>query len=99
VVGVFIFGSVRFLSKIVTKPNFFLKKSKPIQTDRFQFGSVMFFRTKTGSNRFWLGLTRFFPVWLDFFDLAQFWLGCFPVFSVQARFGSVFSVLSLKNQN
>jgi hypothetical protein len=54
---VIIFGSVRFLSKKVTKPNlFFLKKTatepKVVQTDR-----VRFFRTKTSSNRFgWVGL-------------------------------------------
>jgi len=49
-VGVFIFGSVRFLSKKITKPNFFLKNR-----NRFKptgFGSVRFCRAKTGSNRF-----------------------------------------------
>jgi hypothetical protein len=51
---VIIFGSVRFLSKKVTKPKlfFFEKKTetepKPGQTDRFRFG----FLGKTGSNRF-----------------------------------------------
>jgi hypothetical protein len=53
---VIIFGSVRFLSKKVTKPIFFLKKTKPEpkpgQTDRFRFGSV--FRAKTCSNQFGL---------------------------------------------
>jgi hypothetical protein len=44
-IGVIIFGSVRFLSKKITKPIlFFLKKTepelKPGQTDRFRFGSV-----------------------------------------------------------
>jgi hypothetical protein len=43
-VGLIIFGSVRFLSKKVTKPKFFFfeKKTetepKPGQTDRFRFG-------------------------------------------------------------
>ena len=51
---------------------------KPVQTDRFRFGSVWFFRTKTGSNRFGsvfrFGsvLARFFPVWLGFFALPLF---------------------------
>jgi hypothetical protein len=35
----FRFGSVRFLSKNITKLKLlFLKKSKPVQTDRFRFG-------------------------------------------------------------
>jgi len=43
--GVIIFGSVRFLSKKLTKLNFFFEKKtetepKPGQTDRFRFGSV-----------------------------------------------------------
>jgi hypothetical protein len=55
-VGVIIFGSVRFLSKKVTKPNFifFEKKTetepKPGQTDRFRFGF----------------LGQKLPVWLGF---------------------------------
>ena len=90
-----IFGSVRFLSKKVTKPNFFfLKKkteteSKPGQTDRFRFGSVQFFREKTGSNRFWLGffgLARFFRFWLGFSGLARFGSVFFRFF---VGFGSV----------
>jgi hypothetical protein len=90
-VGVFIFGSVRFLSKKVTKPIFLKKKTelKPVQTDRFRFGSVRFFREKTGSKRF-DSVFRFGSV------LAQFFI---RFFSVQVRFGSVFSVSGLKNQN
>jgi hypothetical protein len=57
-VGVFIFGSVRFLSKKVTKPNFKKKKLKPVQTDRFRFG--------------FLEQNRFKPVWLGFFGLLRF---------------------------
>jgi hypothetical protein len=59
---------------------------KPGQTDRFRFGSVWFFRAKTGSNRFdsvfpvlarfFPVLARFFSVWLGFSGLARF----FPVF-------------------
>ena len=93
-----IFGSVRFLSKKVTKPKFFFfeKKTetepKPGQTDRFRFGLVRFFRAKTGSNRFgsvFPVLARFsrfwlgfFRFWLGFFGLARFWIG----FSGLARF-------------
>jgi hypothetical protein len=78
---VIIFGSVRFLSKKVTKPKYFFfeKKTetepKPGQTDRFRFGSVRFFRAKTGLarfSRFWLGFFRF---WLGFFGLARFFFG------------------------
>jgi hypothetical protein len=85
---VIIFGSVWFLSKKVTKPNFFFLKKKnetepkPGQTDWFRFG---FFREKTGSNRFdsvFPVLARFFSVWLGFFGLARFWLG----FSSLTRF-------------
>jgi uncharacterized protein YneF (UPF0154 family) len=53
---VIIFGSVRFLSKKVTKPNL-KKKPKPVQTDQFRFGLVFF-----GQK----------PVWLGFLGLAQF---------------------------
>jgi hypothetical protein len=68
---------------------------KPGQTDRFRFGSVWFFRAKTGSNRFdsvFPVLARFFPVlpqffsvWLGFSGLARFVSGLFRFF----RFGSV----------
>ena len=52
-----IFGLIRFLYKKVTKPNFFLKKPKSVQTDRFWFGSVF-------SGFFYLA--RFFSVWVRF---------------------------------
>jgi hypothetical protein len=92
---VIIFGSVRFLSKKVTKPKYFFfeKKTetepKPGQTDRFRFGSVRFFRAKTGLarfSRFWLGFFRF---WLGFFGLARFWLGFFGFARFFFGFGSV----------
>jgi hypothetical protein len=51
------------------------------------FGSVRFFRAKTGSNRFgsvFPVLARFSRFWLSFFGLARF----FPVF-YRFRIGSV----------
>ena len=92
-----IFGSVWFLSKKVTKPKlfFFEKKPKP-NRNRVKptgFGSVRFFRAKTGSNRFgsvFPVLARFSRFWLGFF---RFWLGFFRFgsvfFPVFCRFGSV----------
>jgi hypothetical protein len=106
---VIIFGSVRFLSKKVTKPKlFFLKKKPKPNRNRVKptgFGSVRFFREKTGSNwfgsvfpvlaRFFSVLARFFLVWLGFSGLARFWLDFFFWFFVS--FGSVwfFSVFCL----
>jgi len=95
--------TVWFDSVFIKKSNqteFFFKKTetepKPVQTDRFRFGSFRFsFLEKkpvqTGLARFFRFssvLARFFPVWLGFFSLARFWhgfsvwLGFFPV-----RFG------------
>jgi hypothetical protein len=59
----------------------FLDK-KPVQT-----GLTRFF----GLAQFWLGLVRFFPVWLGFFGLARFFSGFF-------QFGLVFPVPGLKNR-
>ena len=92
-VGVIIFGSVRFLLKKIIKLKFFFWKKKPNwnQVKPTGFGSVWFFRAKTGSNRFgpvFLVLARFFSVWLGFSGLAWFWLGFFPVFC-RFRFSSV----------
>jgi len=101
-IGMIIFGSVRFLSKKVTKPKlfFFEKKPKP-NRNRVKptgFGSVRFFRAKTGSNRFgsvFPVLARFFSVWLGFFGLARFWLGLARFFSgflsVSVRFFRFFA--------
>ena len=57
-----------FIKKKVTKPKFFLKKNR----NRFKptgFGSIQFFRTKTGLARFfglaWFG-SGFFSVWVRF---------------------------------
>jgi len=102
--GVIIFGSVRFLSKKVTKLKFFFfeKKTetepKPGQTDRFRFGSVRFFKGKNRFKPVWLGfsgfgsvfsvLARFFPVLARFFSV---WLG----FSGLARFFSGFLSVSV----
>jgi hypothetical protein len=67
---VIIFGSIRFLSKKkkVTKQKKTETKPKPVQTDRFRFGS--FFLDKNRFKLVWLGffgLARFFLVWLGFF--------------------------------
>jgi hypothetical protein len=78
----FQFGLV-FIKKKVTKLNFFLKtetEPKPVQTDRFWFGSVQFFRKKPVQT----GLARFFWFYLVFPGLARFWIGFF-----QFGFGSV----------
>jgi hypothetical protein len=76
---VIIFGSVRFLSKKITKPKFVLKKPKPGQTNWFQFGSVFL-----GKKPVQTGLAPFF----------QFWLGFFSGF-FRFRFGSVLLVFCL----
>jgi len=85
---VIIFGSVRFLSKKVTKSNFFLKKKpKPGQTDRFRFCSV--FQGKNRFNRFgsvFSVLACFFPV-LARFGLVFF---CFFVGFSSIWFGFLF---------
>ena len=94
------FGSVRFLSKKVTKPNFFFKKNRNrTETGSNRPVSVWFGSVFQRKNRFkpvWLGffgLARFFPIWLGFFGLARFfrfgsvWLGFFPVFFGSVRFG------------
>jgi hypothetical protein len=91
--------TVRFGSVFIKKSNqtefFFLKKPKPVQTDRFWFGFLEKKPVQTGLARFFqfgsvlarfdsvlARLARFFPIWLGFFGLARF----FPVFF---RFGSV----------
>jgi len=85
---VIIFYSVWFLSKKITKPKFLKKKPKP-NRNRVKptgFGSVRFFRAKTGSNRFgsvFSVLARFSQFWLGFFGLARFFSG---FLSVSVRF-------------
>jgi hypothetical protein len=92
---VIIFGSIRFLSKKVTKLKIFFLKKNRNRVKPTGFGSVWFFRAKTGSNRFgsvFPILARFSRFWLGFF---RFWLGFFRfglVFSVWLSFGSVFPV-------
>ena len=80
-----IFGSVRFLSKKVTKPKLFFLKKKP-NRNRVKptgFGSVRFFRAKTSSNRFgsvfpvlawFFRFGSVFPVWLGFLSVLV-WFG------------------------
>jgi len=81
-IGVIIFGSIRFLSKKITKLNF-KKKPKSIQTDRFRFG--------------FLGKNRFKPVWLGFFrvffgfGLVQFFRLFFSDFFQLNRFFGFFA--------
>jgi len=75
-----IFSSVRFLSKKVIKPKF--KKKTKLNRNRIKptgFSSVLFFRAKTGSNRF----GSVFPVLARFFRFGSVF---FPVFF---GFGSV----------
>jgi len=59
IVGMIIFGSVRFLSKKITKPNFF----KKTETASNWPVSVWFFGQKPVQT----GLARFFPVLARFF--------------------------------
>jgi hypothetical protein len=87
---VIIFGSVRFLSKKVTKPKFFFLKKKPKPNrNRVKptgFGSVRFGSVFLGQKPVWLGFSGFGSV---FSVLARF----FRFGSVLARFfrfGSVF---------
>jgi hypothetical protein len=88
-----------FLSKKKSNQTEIKKKKNRNRVKPTGFGSVRFFRAKTGSNRF--GLV--FPVWLGFLDFGsvffgltrffQFgfvfpvWLGFFLVFSVSVQFG------------
>jgi len=54
--------TVRFLSKKVTKPNFFKKNQNRTETSSNRPVLVRFFRAKTSSNRFrsvWLSFFRF----------------------------------------
>jgi hypothetical protein len=77
--GVLIFGSVRFLSKKVTKSNFFFQKKPKPNRNWFKptgFGSVRF--GFLGKKPVQTGLARFFRFGSGFFS-----------------FGSVFSVLGL----
>ena len=94
----FRFGSV-FIKKSNQTEIFFLKKKPKLgQTGRFRFGSVRFFRAKTGSNRFgsvFLVLARIFSVWLGFSGLARFFSG---FLSVSVRFGSVFWFFAYKTE-
>ena len=113
-----IFDSVRFLSKKNNQTKiFFLKKKLKPNRNRVKptgFGSVRFFRTKTGSNRFgsvfrvWLGfpvLAWFSRFWLSFFrfgsvffGLARFWLGFSGFCSVQFGFFGFLFIKSKPNR-
>jgi len=86
---VIIFGSVRFLSKKVTKPKlFFFWKKNRNRVKPTGFGLVRFFREKTGSNRFgsvFPVLARFSRFWLGFSGLARFFFGFGSVFCLWNR--------------
>ena len=56
-----------FIKKIIIKPNFFLKKPKPVQTNRFRFGFL-------GQKLIQTSLAWFFPVWLSFFWFFSVWV-------------------------
>ena len=89
--GVINFGSVRFLSKQVTKLNFFFLKNetgsnRPVSV---RFGFLGQKPIKTGLAqffRFWLGFLGFGPVFSGFGSVFLVWLG----FSGLARFFSSF---------
>jgi len=85
---VIIFGLVRFLSKKVTKPNFFVKKTetepKQGQIDRFRFS---FF----GQKLIQTGLARFFRFWLSFLDFGSVFFGFGSVFFGSVRFFQFFA--------
>jgi len=90
----FRFGSV-FIKKSNQTEIFFLKKKNLNRVKPTGFGSVRFFRAKTGSNRFgsvFPVLARFSQFWLGFFGLARFFSG---FLSVSVRFG-FFSFLVIK---
>jgi hypothetical protein len=85
--GVIIFGSVRFLSKKVTKPKFFYFKKTKTGSNRQVSVRFGFFRAKTGLARFFRFGLVFFPA---FFFSVRFDFLCFllikpkpnrPVFS------------------
>ena len=92
-VGVIIFGSVRFLSKKVTKPKFFfLKKKTETGSNRpvsVQFGSVFL-----GLKPVQTGLARFFRFWLGFLGFGSVFSGFGSVFFGLARFFRFGSVLA-----
>jgi len=91
-VNYFLFGSVFFLKS--NQINFFKKKTetepKPVQIDRFRFGSVFLEQkqVKTGFARFFSGLARFFGLAWLFSGLARFFFRFF-------RFGFGFLVSGL----
>jgi len=79
----FLFGLI-FIKKI-TKPNFFLKKLKPVQTGRFRFSSVVLGQkpVQTGFTWFWPGFFRFDLVFFWFF----FWFGFDSIFLILDLYG------------
>jgi hypothetical protein len=70
-VGVFIFGSVQFLSKKYNQIEFFFKKNqnrfKPTGFGSVRFGFLEQKPVQTGLAQFWLGFFRFGSVFSGFF--------------------------------
>jgi hypothetical protein len=51
-----------FIKKIIIKPNFFLKKPKPVQTNRFRFGFLGQKLIQTSLALVFSGLAQFFLI-------------------------------------
>jgi hypothetical protein len=81
---VIIFGSVRFLSKKLTKPKYFFeKKPKPNRPVSVRFGFL-------GQKPVWLGFSGFGSVFSGFGSVFPVWLGFDSVFFLFfVGFGSV----------
>jgi hypothetical protein len=75
---VIIFGSVRFLSKKVTRPKFFFLKNQN-QVKPTGFGSVR--SVFLGQKPVQTGLARFFRFWLGFFCFGSVFFSVFSGFS------------------
>jgi hypothetical protein len=94
--GVIIFGSVRFLSKKVTKLKFFFEKKPKPNRNRVKlasFGLVRF--CFLGQKPVQTGLARFFRFWLGFLGFGSVFSGFGSVFFGLARFFWFDSVLAL----
>jgi len=89
---VIIFGSVRFLSKKITKPKF--KKKTETGSNRLDSVRFGFLKQKPVQT----GLAHFFPIWLGFFlfffDLGSVRFGFFKILIVLIGFFSRFGFFS-----
>jgi len=82
--GLIIFGSVRFLSKKVTKPKLFFFEKKT-ETGSNRLVSVRF--VFLGQKPVWLGFSGFGSVFSSFGLVFSVWLGFSGFLSVSVRFG------------